>query len=90
MKIYEVLWFESYVKLGSVSEVKTSRIGIFKIKRDADEAGMAALKEKDHDIVASSHHYEQSPGGMCLIFRSEVGGYEEHRFQYRIDELELQ
>ena len=87
--IFEVLWFESVLKLGGYSETKTKRIGLFKYREDAKEAGEKALAHRYRDFTTKVYSREGDRHGAGYVFRSNIGGYEEHRFSYRIDEVEL-
>lgn len=87
--IFEVLWFESRLKLGGYSETETRRIGLFRYLDDARAAGEEALDTRYDEIASKTYSREGDRHGAGYVFRSNVGGYEEHRFSYRIDEVEL-
>lgn len=88
--LYEVLWFESELKLGGYSNTQTKRIGLFKYRNEAKEAGEAALKLRYNELATKVYSREGDRHGAGYVFRSNVGGYEEHRFSYRIDEIEIE
>ena len=53
--IFEVLWFESRLKLGGYSETETRRIGLFRYLDDARAAGEEALDTRYNEIASKTY-----------------------------------